>query len=37
MVQRETKHLRAARWLNVMLDNPEVEVVGVHEPGRKLF
>ena len=37
MVQWGTKHPYAAVWLSVMLDHPEVEVVGVNEPGRKLF
>ncbi|MDE2869111.1 MAG: hypothetical protein OXR64_02150 [Chloroflexota bacterium] len=35
--QWATTHLHAAGWLSVMLDDPEVEVAGVYQPGRKLF
>ena len=31
MVQWGTKHPHAAGWLSVMLDNPDVEVVGLFE------
>ncbi|MCY3956705.1 MAG: hypothetical protein OXG65_00220 [Chloroflexi bacterium] len=35
--QWATMHPHAAAWLSVMLDDPEVELVGVYQPGRKLF